>query len=66
MQRQGAHVGAGVDLRAGIPQPAYQVAFSPDSVLEAIEDIGYPAVLKPPVGLGAVDRPGERPTAPRR
>ena len=36
--------------RAGVPQPHYQVAFSPDAVLEAIEDLGYPAVLKPPVG----------------
>ncbi|CAN5545313.1 lysine biosynthesis protein LysX [soil metagenome] len=35
---------------AGIPQPRYQVAFSPDAVLEAIEDFGYPVVLKPPVG----------------
>jgi [lysine-biosynthesis-protein LysW]--L-2-aminoadipate ligase len=36
--------------RAGIPQPRYHVAFSPNAVLEAIEEIGYPAVLKPPVG----------------
>lgn len=36
--------------RAGIPQPRYQVAFSPDAVLEAIEEFGYPVVLKPPVG----------------
>ena len=36
--------------RAAVPQPRYQVAFSPDAVLEAIEYLGYPAVLKPPVG----------------
>ena len=36
--------------RAGIPQPRYQVAFSADAVLEAIEEFGYPVVLKPPVG----------------
>ena len=36
--------------RSGIAQPHYQVAFSADAVLEAIEDVGYPAVLKPPVG----------------
>lgn len=36
--------------QAGIPQPRYQVAFSADAVLEAIEEFGYPVVLKPPVG----------------
>lgn len=36
--------------RAGIPQPRLQVAFTPDSALEAIEAMGYPVVLKPPVG----------------
>jgi [lysine-biosynthesis-protein LysW]--L-2-aminoadipate ligase len=36
--------------RAGIPQPRFQVAFSRAAALEAIEEIGYPAVLKPPVG----------------
>ncbi len=36
--------------QAGIAQPRYQVAFSADAVLEAIEDFGYPVVLKPPVG----------------
>ncbi len=36
--------------RAGIPQPRLQVAFTPESALEAIETFGYPVVLKPPVG----------------
>lgn len=36
--------------RAGIPQPRLQIAFTPDSALEAIEAMGYPVVLKPPVG----------------
>lgn len=33
-----------------IPQPASRVAFAEDSAIEAIEAIGYPAVLKPVVG----------------
>jgi [lysine-biosynthesis-protein LysW]--L-2-aminoadipate ligase len=33
-----------------IPQPALRIAFTEVSALEAIEDIGYPAVLKPAVG----------------
>lgn len=36
--------------RAGVPQPRYRVAFSADAALAAIEELGYPAVLKPPVG----------------
>ncbi len=36
--------------QAGVRQPRYRVAFSPDAVLDAIEDLGYPVVLKPPVG----------------
>jgi [lysine-biosynthesis-protein LysW]--L-2-aminoadipate ligase len=35
---------------AGVPQPGLRVAFTPEMALEAIESIGYPAVLKPPVG----------------
>jgi len=35
---------------AAIPQPRYRIAFSADSVLDAIEELGYPVVLKPPVG----------------
>jgi [lysine-biosynthesis-protein LysW]--L-2-aminoadipate ligase len=36
--------------RAHIPQPRIQVAFTPESALEAIEQMGYPVVLKPVVG----------------
>lgn len=35
---------------AGVPQPDVRVAVSPDAGLEAVEAIGYPAVLKPTVG----------------
>jgi [lysine-biosynthesis-protein LysW]---L-2-aminoadipate ligase len=35
---------------AGVPQPRTLIAFSPDAALRAIEQIGYPVVLKPPVG----------------
>ena len=36
--------------RAGVPQPHNKVAFSPEAALEAIEEFGYPVVLKPVVG----------------
>jgi [lysine-biosynthesis-protein LysW]--L-2-aminoadipate ligase len=36
--------------RAGIAQPRLKVAFSVESALEAIEEFGYPVVLKPVVG----------------
>jgi len=36
--------------RAGIPQPRLQVAFTPESALVAIEEVGYPVVLKPAIG----------------
>jgi [lysine-biosynthesis-protein LysW]--L-2-aminoadipate ligase len=36
--------------QAGIPQPLTEIAFSKEGALAAIERIGYPAVLKPPVG----------------
>lgn len=35
---------------AGIPTPATTVAFTTDSALEAIEEFGYPCVVKPVVG----------------
>ncbi len=35
---------------AGVPQPATAVAFTPGAALEAIENMGYPVVLKPVVG----------------
>lgn len=33
-----------------VPQPDLRIAFTEDSALSAIEDIGYPVVLKPAVG----------------
>lgn len=36
--------------RAGIPQPKVRVAFSPQAALQAIEELGYPVVLKPVIG----------------
>ena len=35
---------------AGLPQPAVRIAFTEASALEALDEIGYPAVLKPAVG----------------
>ena len=35
---------------AGIPQPEVRIAFTPESALQAIEDMGYPVVLKPAIG----------------
>lgn len=37
-------------VRAGIPTPRTMVAFTPASALKAIEEMGYPVVLKPGVG----------------
>jgi [lysine-biosynthesis-protein LysW]--L-2-aminoadipate ligase len=34
----------------GVPQPRTEIALSPEAALRAVEAIGYPAVLKPPVG----------------
>jgi [lysine-biosynthesis-protein LysW]--L-2-aminoadipate ligase len=34
----------------GVPTPPTQIAFSKSAGLAAIDEIGYPAVLKPPVG----------------
>ncbi len=36
--------------RAGVPSPRTQIAFSPESALTAIEQMGYPVVLKPAMG----------------
>lgn len=36
--------------KAGLPQPRNIVAYSPEAALEAIEQLGYPVVLKPVVG----------------
>ena len=35
---------------ARVPTPRVQIAFTPQAALEALEEIGYPAVLKPAVG----------------
>ncbi len=37
-------------VRSGVPTPRTLVAFTPESALEAIERLGYPVVLKPPIG----------------
>ncbi|MEM3506448.1 MAG: lysine biosynthesis protein LysX [Candidatus Bathyarchaeia archaeon] len=36
--------------KAGIPTPKTVVAFTPSSALKALEEIGYPATLKPIIG----------------
>ena len=36
--------------QSGIPQPHTRVAFTPGSAMQAIEDVKYPAVLKPVTG----------------
>ncbi|MFN3742972.1 MAG: RimK family alpha-L-glutamate ligase, partial [Anaerolineales bacterium] len=36
--------------QAGVPQPRVRLAFSVTAALEAIEEMGYPAVIKPVVG----------------
>ena len=36
--------------QAGVPQPRTEIALSPEAALAAIERLGYPVVLKPPVG----------------
>jgi [lysine-biosynthesis-protein LysW]--L-2-aminoadipate ligase len=37
-------------VRCGVPSPRTLIAFTPESAIEAIEEVGYPAVLKPAVG----------------
>lgn len=34
----------------GVPQPEVRIAFTEESALQAIDDMGYPVVLKPAVG----------------
>jgi [lysine-biosynthesis-protein LysW]--L-2-aminoadipate ligase len=36
--------------RAGVPSPRTLVAYTPESALEACEELGYPVVMKPAVG----------------
>jgi len=37
-------------VKAGVPTTRIKVAFTPDSAIKAIEEFGYPVVLKPAVG----------------
>jgi [lysine-biosynthesis-protein LysW]--L-2-aminoadipate ligase len=37
-------------VRDGVPAPATRIAFTPESALAAVEQLGYPAVLKPLIG----------------
>jgi [lysine-biosynthesis-protein LysW]--L-2-aminoadipate ligase len=37
-------------VRAGVPTPRVKIAFTPNAALQAIEELGYPAVLKPATG----------------
>ena len=37
-------------IRDKVPSPQCKIAFTPQSALDAIEQLGYPAVLKPAVG----------------
>jgi [lysine-biosynthesis-protein LysW]--L-2-aminoadipate ligase len=37
-------------IRDGVPSPRTRLAFTPESALIAVEELGYPAVLKPLVG----------------
>lgn len=37
-------------IAAGVPSPGCKVAFTPASALAAIEEMGYPVVLKPSIG----------------
>lgn len=36
--------------QAGVPQPRVRLAFSTEAALEAMEEMGYPVVLKPVIG----------------
>ena len=36
--------------RAGVPSPLVRVAYTPEAALAAMEEMGYPVVLKPAVG----------------
>ena len=37
-------------VRAGVPTTRIKIAFTPESAIKAIEEFGYPVVLKPAVG----------------
>jgi len=36
--------------RHGVPMPRTRIAYTPESAIEAIEELGYPVVLKPAIG----------------
>src|SRR5438093_4742325 len=35
---------------AGVPTPKTVVALTPEAAMKALDEVGYPAVLKPPIG----------------
>ncbi len=37
-------------IKNGVPTPRTRMAFTPESAIQAIEELGYPAVLKPAIG----------------
>lgn len=37
-------------IRAGVPTPRTRMAFTPEAAVRAIEELGYPVVLKPAIG----------------
>ncbi len=37
-------------IHHGIPTPVTRMAYTPDAAIQAIEELGYPVVIKPPVG----------------
>lgn len=37
-------------IKHGVPTPRTRMAFTPESAIRAIEELGYPAVLKPAIG----------------
>jgi [lysine-biosynthesis-protein LysW]--L-2-aminoadipate ligase len=41
---------SGALKQAGVPQPRLRVAFTAEAALKAIEELGYPVVMKPVVG----------------
>jgi [lysine-biosynthesis-protein LysW]---L-2-aminoadipate ligase len=37
-------------IKAGVPTPRTRMAFTPEAAIRAIEELGYPVVLKPAIG----------------
>ncbi len=37
-------------IKAGVPTPRTMLAFTPEGAMHALEDLGYPAVIKPVIG----------------